>query len=468
MQFRETFADFKFLARDAVLLALLIGFTYLPTLGGWFSHDDFDLLRLAQNVWSLERPLDFVLASHNGLFTPLSNLLFWIEFQFFQFHYISFQISSLVIHWLNALLVAALAFALTRNTRLATLAGIIFAIAFPVQEPVSWIAAYVHLLSAFFYLAAILCFVLWTTSDKSGYLVASLVLLLIGILIKEDILTAPALLILLLLFGLREPLKRRQAVVGILSFAVIGLVYLLVIGFWHTSTLGSSVESGVYKIGWHGLVNYKYLVGLLVPPPDYSPFVSFVERLLPEAVLNIYAILAWALVIPLALLFLYSIIRGNPLQRFAVLLILIAYMPFSMTTVGIAPRYLYIPYAGFAILLADLITRLPSRYQTGVTVALGLFIILNIVTIWTWQLRMNQNGSVRASVIQTVAATYDDPRNLATSICIQNLPEKFQDLSYAIPVFVTKPPLPTVRLNKHCAAQDSLQFQFDGEKVVRQ
>lgn len=455
-----------FMLRNAAVFAVCVGLTYWPTLGGWYYHsDDFDLLRRARDFWSIKHPMDFLWQSPDALFTPLSNLLFWTEFQLFHFNHTGYQIVSLLIHWINAILVAGLAYAVDKDKRLTMLAGILFAVAYPVQEPVSWVTGYVHLLAAVFYVGSLLCYVTWTDSNRVRYLVGSLALLFLGILTKEDIITAPALIVLLSFFAFRNKLAKKQVYLSVITFTLIGFLFFLVIILWHARVQDSTVKSGIYTIGLHALSNYRYLVGLLFPPPDYIPFVSFIERLLPSLSLDMYAIMVWSLLIPLTFWFAYNIIKGSPLQRLATLLILIAYAPFSITTVGISLRYLYIPYVGFAILLADLATRLLPRYQRLVIVALSLFVTANILTTWTWQIRMNQNSSVRADIVRALAIAYDG-RDDSTTICVRNLPDKYQDVVGAVLLFTNRKPSPTIYLTENCPSDNALRFIFMGDRVI--
>jgi hypothetical protein len=448
----------------AVTLALLVTLTYWPTLNSWFSADDFMLLKLAKRVWSLQQPSTLLFDSHNHLLTPLSNLLFWFEYQLFGLNFSGYQLVSLMLHWINAALVGVLALKMGGSRKIAVLSSLIFAVAYPIQEAVNWVAAYVHLLSALFYFLSLINCLLWVNKRQSQYLVFTLVTLFLGMLTKEDLLTACAMLVLIVLWGLYEgKLTKRECVKGIALFGGIGLAYIFIVLWWHFGMSATQPEQKAYHLGLHGIANYRYLIGLLIPPPDYVPFVAFVQRLMPAQALTLYQIGSWSLLAILAALAVWTLVYGNNRQRFLIALILIAFAPFSMTTVGISLRYLYIPYAGFAILLAEFMDWLAAHIGfRRATPAFVLFLMANILTIWTWQLQMNKHGDIRSQLTYELASAYDSKNGAQSSICVFELPERHHEIQYAIGLFTVSPPPKVVFTESDCPATGALRYRFDG------
>lgn len=445
-----------------LILPVLIMLAYWPTLQFWFWADDFDLLRHARDLWTLKQLGSLVWKSHNNLFTPLSNLFFWLEFQIFGFDHSGYQSVSLLIHLVNTLLVVGIAYALGESRKLALLSGIVFSTAFPIQEAVSWVAAYVHLLSATFYFGCIIGCLLWVRSERPIFLVLSLIVFGLGALTKEDSVTVPFLMLLIVFWGFSKgKLGRKNVFISSALIGISGLIFLSGILWWHFGSSGAQMNAGAYRFGLHGIGNYRYLIGLLIPPPDYIPFVSLVTRLLPSQFMLVYSILAWSILGVLSISFVWVGIYGTALQRFAVLLILLAYAPFSMTTVGISLRYLYIPYAGFAILIADSILKLQSHLDTRwLTAGFTIFISANILAIWIWQFQMNENGRVRLAITQQLVSAYYRRDREVSSICINDLPDKYNDIRDAVRVFST-PPLPELIVNKEEDCPESaLHFEF--------
>jgi hypothetical protein len=97
------------------------------------------------------------------------------------------------------------------------------------------------------------------------------------------------------------------------------------------------IRDGHYQLGWHAVLHtLQYIVSLYVGKQTLTSFVVVVAVMV--------ALLA----------------RGTPRVRFSVLWILVAIAPASLFTWGNTSRYLYLPAAGFALLLADMVLLLQT------------------------------------------------------------------------------------------------------------
>ncbi|HSC28157.1 MAG TPA: hypothetical protein VLD67_12835, partial [Vicinamibacterales bacterium] len=128
----------------------------------------------------------------------------------------------------------------------------------------------------------------------------------------------------------RETWKRRA--VRYAPFAAMLAGYLAVA--YVVNSRSYLVAEGHYRFGWHAVPNIlNYIVSLVVwrrGPPAYLVITAAIVALLA---------------------------RGSPRARFFTLWIVATMGPASFFTWGNVSRYLYIPAAGFALLLADLTLR---------------------------------------------------------------------------------------------------------------
>jgi protein O-mannosyl-transferase len=144
--------------QTALIAAIIIpiALVYLPALRGDFVWDDFLLITgnpLLQNfsglleIWSGGRTADYF---------PLTNTVFWIEHHLFGGNAAGYHAVNILLHTANALLVWRLLKRL--NIPGAWLAGLIFGIHPVHTASVAWISELKNLLSMFFALLSILCF----------------------------------------------------------------------------------------------------------------------------------------------------------------------------------------------------------------------------------------------------------------------------------------------------------------------
>jgi hypothetical protein len=446
---------------------MLILAAYLPAFSRWFVRDDFFLLSLAKYDWSIREPLIFLTRTHNNLLTPLSNVLFWLGYQVFHFSAPGYRALLLANHWLNALLLGWLIYRFEKNRAWALAGALALAVTFSVQEAVSWIAAFPHLLSLTVLLLALHACGSWIQTGRKGSLALSLLAAGLGILVKEDGVTTP--LVLLLFTGLAwrmGRIDRRAFVLGGGAYGLLGLAQAAAILLWHQRAPAmegatSVVAAGQVALSLGGLANYRSLVGLLVPPPDYIPFVSLVSRMLPGAFLLAYRVVGWGLLVPLAGLLAWRFWKGSLLERAAVALVLVTFAPFSMVTVGISLRYLYLPYAGFAILLGWGAAQLRQRRKEGLLLAaLAVFTTVNLLGTWVWNLRVGRFTDEKRAVIQTIQGDYDAGRIPQRQICVVGLPVAISDVTIGVPVFTERSPRPEVFMDAVGCPSGAFEYYY--------
>ena len=192
-------AKFTLWQRTALVVAIIVAvvLVYLPAFRGDFVWDDFLLITgnpLLQNfsglteIWSGGRTADYF---------PLTNSVFWIEHHLFGGNATGYHAVNILLQIANALLVWLLLSRL--NIPGAWLAGLIFGI-HPVHvASVAWVSELKNLLSMFFALLSILCFLELGEKqlrNSAAVYVSSLVFFALALLSKTQVVFLPVVLLL--------------------------------------------------------------------------------------------------------------------------------------------------------------------------------------------------------------------------------------------------------------------------------
>jgi hypothetical protein len=225
---------------------------------------------------------------------------------------------------------------LSGSLRFASLSVLLFVLQPGYVQAVAWVAAITDLLGAFWYLLTLLLYLRFLQTRESWVYGAALGTFTAGLLTHESAATLlPMMMALeaLLVFG-NSPgqpgFRPREWVVRYAPFAALLAVFLVIA--YVVNSRSYLVQEGYYTFGSHIVRNvFHYMVALYVGRRtlvDYSLIVAAIG-----------ALLLW----------------GTNRMRFFVLWILITLSPVLLFTWGIASRYAYVPAAGFAMLLADVI-----------------------------------------------------------------------------------------------------------------
>lgn len=179
----------------AILIAVVL--VYLPAFHADFVWDDEQLVTGNLLLRSLSGFAEIWLGGRTADYFPITNTVFWIEHHVFGESAAGYHAINIVLHAADALLVWLVLQRL--NVPGAWLAGLIFGI-HPVHvESVAWISELKNVLSMFFVLLSVFCFL--RTEQKSllggstAY-VASLIFFLLALLAKTQVVFLPVALLL--------------------------------------------------------------------------------------------------------------------------------------------------------------------------------------------------------------------------------------------------------------------------------
>jgi len=256
-----------------------------------------------------------------------------------------YHLESILLHALNAVLMFAWLWLLTKSTTISGAAAALFAVHPIHHERVVWIAARDSLLSTLFMLASLILYALARrrSTQECGtgrgreklFVVLSLVLFALSLLSYEGAVVLPGILIGLELLHFGRPLpgvrRRLQAVmVRVLPFAAVLAVYLAGwiilfrgnVGNYDLSWSVGNLLGNCYRLGYQLFHDHQYPAGALY-----------------------FVILLFAVLLPR---------ERRPLVWFSLLFILLCFLPFVFVT-GFASRFAYASAIGYAFLIAILL-----------------------------------------------------------------------------------------------------------------
>ncbi len=177
-------------------LSLLVLVSYFPALSGGFIWDDViftdePVIHRWSGLWSIWlSPSDMLKEAH---YWPITYTTFWLEHKLWGLEPFGYHLFNVLLHAVNTVLVWRLMLKLAVPGALAIAA--VFAVHPLHVESVAWIIERKDLLSALFYLSAVLMWIRFTEAPHPWRYSAALVLFTAGMLSKSIVVTLPAALL---------------------------------------------------------------------------------------------------------------------------------------------------------------------------------------------------------------------------------------------------------------------------------
>lgn len=341
-----------------ILATVAIGLVaFLPMLGNTFWRDDFDWV---SNGIRASRDPAYLLTPIAMFFRPLVNLTFTLNFLLGRLDPAGYLAFNLAVHLLNAVLVAWLARRLApKSLWIGPVAGMLFAAAFgSFGEAVIWICGRTDLLLTTCLLAALHSHLSALDHARLRDRMATFGWFVLAILTKETaVVVLPALVLLEWLHpSPRTPppelgglgglggLAGRDALRRYAPFALLLVPYLVY--EWVLQREAPAMSHHVYGPGGHVLPHMaEYLVRMWVPLTPNSMILAVPAPLRGplDATLRVLMV-----VVPLA----WVALLVAPVPRaakFAILLMMVSVIPFSLFTLRTSTRYLYTPSVGWVL-----------------------------------------------------------------------------------------------------------------------
>ena len=185
-------------ALGVAAMIVLVAVAYFPATQAGFVWDDLIFTESRSiHEWSDIRDIWFTPrhVSNEGHYWPLVYTTFWMEYRIWGLDPTGYHVVNVLLHLVNSLLVW---FILRRlGVPGAWLAGAVFAVHPMHVESVAWVIERKDVLSALFYLTAVLAWLRWEETEDRRVYGLSIALFAAGLLCKSVVVTLPAALLVL-------------------------------------------------------------------------------------------------------------------------------------------------------------------------------------------------------------------------------------------------------------------------------
>ncbi|MEW5718971.1 MAG: hypothetical protein AB1817_10120 [Chloroflexota bacterium] len=330
-----TFTRSRFILGGIAALAAVIFITYRAALLLNFYGDDYSFLELAGRS-SLAQYLAayFDPRLQTGWYRPMQGMLFGVEWVLFGGTPVGYHLVNVLVHLANCLLLVALVGVVSQKWRVAFLSALLYA-GLPLYGVAVFWPGDADFLLTFFYLSAILCWVLYLQRGERRFFVLSFVCFLLALMTKEFGVTLPVMLVLADRLLVRKKITLSALARRYVPFLIVYLFYLPLEYYIQSRSVLTNTYG--YRVADHVASNFvQYLAWLAFPWGLPEPF-NYVW--LVAAVLLYGFILSRKKSAPLLFLGIAAVLAFLPVTPF----------PWFFT------RYLYLAVMATATVLAWLI-----------------------------------------------------------------------------------------------------------------
>jgi hypothetical protein len=288
------------------------------------------------------------LGRYDHFYRPVIEIYFFVGQRLFGCSALAFHLVSVGIHLVNTLILLLFARELTGSRRFAYLSALFFVTQPGYYEAVSWVAAITDLLPGLWYLLTLWLWVRFLQRGHIAWYAGALAAFTACLLTHESSATLLPMLVALDV-TVRAGQGGRIDVAWIRDRFVVYLPFAALLAASLTITYivnrrSYLIREGHYQLGWHVVPHMlQFVLSLYIGPRSITSYVL---------IATVVALLLW---------------RGTPRVRFLVVMLFATLAPSSLFTWGNVSRYLYVPAASFALLLAEGVTALEAAAATRMT-----------------------------------------------------------------------------------------------------
>lgn len=372
----------------------------------------------------------------------LNCAMIWVKTRLFDLNSAPYFWSSLLQHAIVTYIVYRLVQFWTRRRATAFLAALLFATTFSHYEVITSISASDYSFWAIFYLMTFALFAIYLQRRALPWYLGSVGVYAPLAFAHDFTLSMP-----LVLLAYHLTLGRGSRKIRALGWSDIrlhfpywilwGVHVAIQLTYVLRGTSEALYSEQAYEPGLHMIGNLFYLVFLAVPNVYSAPIYNFLTAHVSAGLVETI----WQLSVGLAIVghALAGICfwKGSPLVRFALALIYLPFLPYTLWQGDFAgaPRYLYLPSIGFSILLALFLIRLYDYlrekerlgYRLVVSGFVTILVVANLIVIQVWVQRHIDNGKFRRPFLTQLATDFQDVKP-GSRIYIEVPAEKFTDL----------------------------------------
>ncbi len=362
-------------------LGLLVAVGFWRAVGIYFLADDFILVTYYQRFHASRILPMLTTGGGDGFFRPIGYLALALTAAVAKFDPRLWHIAALVLHGFNSVLVFALASRLGLSRVPAWFAGALFAIHGCLPESTVWIAGRFDLLATFFVMSGLLAFLeyLHQGEHRWRYGAVSLLFMVLALLTKEEAYVYPFLAPLLVVS--RRDLWRKASSILMLFLVVASILF--VYRWILQGGIGgyTDLKSGAPLFGELGVLQEVPIMQIRIWAVLFFPINWSLQPgiALGLALAAYVAALVW--------------MAGSRASRLPLIfplgtVVLAALPPLHQLLIGAdlqKSRLLYLPLAGFSLMLATAVEPLEQRSRWMVLAAILLFhfaALQHNLTVW--------------------------------------------------------------------------------------
>lgn len=402
-RYRSAAPERPFVQRIALPAILVVTFlVYVRSLWFEFVFDDFEQIVLNGHIQSW-RFVPAYFTSHvwsqqdsAGLYyRPIFLLWLRLNHAIFELSPGAFHFSSICMHVTATALLYFVVRKLVKDGRAAAVAALLFGVHPLHNESVAWVSGVTDPLAACGIFASLLCFLRWQESESRKWQVWAVVLFVAAILSKE---TAVVLvLVIAALVWMRER-QWKSAALELLPFVGVVLVYLgMRLHALHVLGIKTQeISLRSLLLTWPFMT--AHYLRILVVPSGLSPFYDL-QPFTSATFSKFFLPLAAVLIALGGIGFMLRKLADDAQKAAAVVSLILIALPLTLAlqlnrlppASSMQDRYMYIPSAGAAVLIAMLLVRI-TRPRVLVAVTLAVAAIFSAITIANqdaWQDNVN-------------------------------------------------------------------------------
>ncbi|MBT8365487.1 MAG: tetratricopeptide repeat protein [Deltaproteobacteria bacterium] len=367
------------------LLVLLCLIVYYNSLSNGFVYDDLGLIvenkyikQPGRLIASLFNGSYFQFAGLEASYRPVATLSYFLIYAIAELNPFYYHLASLILHTLNAILVYWLANLILQHRLRALMAGLLFACHPVLSEAVNCIAFNDDLLTAFFFMLALIFYIRIKSEDLisniRGYFL-TLFFYILGLLSKEMAITLPA-IVLLYDLVLRDVDRRALNIKHLLN--IVRKRIFFYIGYMTVSLIYIGIR---FFVLYNPRESLKAPAGSLFERIIYLPdhIFSFIKLTIypgnlnadyvyshPSSFFEIWNLIGVAVVLALVG-FAFLIHRYSKEIFFGIWWFLITLFPvYNLIQIyhPLAERYLYLPIIGFCLVVPVAVNAAAKRHFT--------------------------------------------------------------------------------------------------------
>ncbi len=421
-------ADARLDLATAALVFVLAWGAFAPMLGAYWRHDDFGWQAITDEWQAGQRSLWY---GHGG-FTPAYNVIYRAIGLVGGHNPLAWRIVFTTMHAAVAVAVTWLCVLLTGSRVAAGWAGAFFALHWVHHEAIGWIAGGLHVPATLAVVLAVGCWIVGRRSGGGRWLAAAVVLAALAPMFKESGLAVFALIaaVEVMLPLPRDRGRLRRAIAGLAAGLMLYVALRLTVGV--ANEVVPAGES-IYRPGSHVITNLAACVPqMIVPDLGFDNYRALLASALPAQAVGTAVVASRVVIGLVALGLVYLLARGAVAVRFAVAWMFLGFLPTSLFIYEFAraPRYLYLPSAGLAVLCGYAIAAAMQRWpwRRGLVVALAALVLAaNLGPLAFFTRSRLRDSAIRREIARQLPQVLPDPRP-GERIAVIGVPAHIDDL----------------------------------------